>query len=67
MTDATMDDLLACLGRVAEREERRAVSEFEARHGRVYDGGSDEDWDDLDKDHAGVGMAMDVVRGMRSA
>lgn len=58
----SFEDLLTCLGRVAAREEARAHALFAAEHGREYDGGSDEDWNALDKDYVGVGEAMNLVR-----
>jgi hypothetical protein len=54
--------LLGCMGRVAERERTRVVAEFEKAAGREYDGGSDADWDAIDKDFAGIEEAMNVVR-----
>lgn len=64
MTTDSLDNLLACLGRVAEREEARAHAAFLAKHGREYDGPSDDDWDELDKDYAGVEEAMNIVRAV---
>lgn len=64
MTTHSLDDLLACLGRVAEREEARAHAAFVAKHGREYDGGSDDDWDELDKDYVGVEEAMNLARAV---
>lgn len=54
--------LLECMARVVERERTRAVAEFEKMAGRPYDGGSDADWDVIDKDWCGIEEAMNVVR-----
>jgi hypothetical protein len=50
--------LLDTLTLVRDREYRRAVDEFEAEHGRPYDGASDADWDRLDKSYTAVDEAI---------
>jgi len=66
MTTNSLDDLLACLERVVKREEARAHADFVSKHGREYDGNSDDDWDNLDKDYAGVEEAMNIARAVHA-
>lgn len=60
------DDLIETLCQVSGREERRAKAEFETRHGRLYDGQNDADWDSLDKSYTAVERAIDAVREIAS-
>lgn len=56
------DTLFDNLTLVRDREYRRAVDEFEAASGRAYDGGSDADWDALDKSYTAVDEAIRFIR-----
>ena len=57
--------LLECMSRVVERERTRAIAEFEEEAGREYDGGSDADWDAINKDWCGIEEAR-PTRGRSS-
>lgn len=64
MNITRLENLVACLGRVLDREETRAKAEFAAKHDRKYDPSSDEDWDKIDKDYTGVETAMNLARAI---